>query len=78
MVPTLTGIIACTGLEKFGWKRSDGKLEVIWEVPENIAKVQQRHSLAASVKRGVEQEDANASKKGKSVDQDADASYALM
>ena len=29
-------------LEKFGWKRSDGKLEVIWEVPENIAKVQQR------------------------------------
>ena len=33
-------------LQDYGWKRSNGSLEVVWEVPENVAKVQARLEFA--------------------------------
>lgn len=37
-----------SALTDYGWKRSEGHLEVIWEVPENVLKVQARLDFAFS------------------------------
>lgn len=52
-------------LADFGWQRSGGKLEVIWETPENITQAKQRVEFILSGKTGCGTKRCKCKKEGR-------------